>query len=280
MHGDDKRKTVAVTPSTAVIPGSPAYSPATSRAPSTSPPAVALPAVPDAGDRNSLALLLEALAPVPAIPVSASGSTLALNANIPPPSAASEVTLFDLEGIAPLAESTPPDYRRRSAGRSSITYVRSDDATGAPAAPRTGRGWGVRPLKIKTDRVPAAGGVELESQYAALPSAEPARTGLRPLSLRPANALSPARGLALGQKNGSSKGKKPLGAVSVDKENAAGVSEDGTLSKKGSKGLRGLKLPGLSSMNRSDTTRERAALRLRESPPEVLVRPPSGVNYR
>ena len=103
-------------PSTAVIPASPAVSPAPSRAPSTPPPTVALPAVPDEGDRNSLALLLEALAPVPAIPVSASGSTLALSADAPPPSAASEVTLFDHEGLALVADfATPPQAQRSDA---------------------------------------------------------------------------------------------------------------------------------------------------------------------
>ncbi|TFY82700.1 hypothetical protein EWM64_g1313, partial [Hericium alpestre] len=59
----------------------------------------------------------------------------------PLPSATSEVTLFDFDSEAPLAESTPPDYRRhsgvssrsgRSGRRSSIVYIKSDNNTDAP----------------------------------------------------------------------------------------------------------------------------------------------------
>ncbi|KAI0030891.1 hypothetical protein K488DRAFT_53236 [Vararia minispora EC-137] len=210
--------------------------------------------------------------------------------SIPPlPSASSDQTLFDLEGVAPLAESTPPDYRRRS-GRSSITYIRSDNA-GAPRrirmpklAARFMSSSRLPPISSsgspdandtpeKSDAVAGGDRQDRPQAYAALPTA-PAAGGLRPLSLLQdhSNSSSAVRGLSIG-KRGSSKGKRAAAALgkneNVDKENISRVDSKGK--EQGHRRLRSLKL------GRSDTTKERAVLRANEVVPNVVVRPPSDI---
>lgn len=200
----------------------------------------------------------------------------------PPLSASSEITLFDPNVEGPQAESTPHEsqraYNSRPSSadivppvpripsdilnaekrRSSIIYIKSDENVSPPAAESTPQPtrsnsrrfaqWSsraVRPLIPKAkDKSENAG------------SAPPG--GLRQLSLlqdRDVNRASGStRPLALG------KGKK-----------SAANDENAAPSKKliGAKGLKPLKL------SRSETTKERAALRESEVLPNVIVRPPS-----
>jgi hypothetical protein len=289
----DRRKTLALIPQTArpvsvasrpdfFVPSSPAS--IGIPPPPTPPPAMNLPNVPvrrtprssrlrDTEDRNSLALLIAALEK-PQVP-------------LPLPSAGSEVTMFDLEDIAPLAESTPPDYRRRSAGRSSISYVRSEDSARPP------RGFLARAVKpLVAKRLPVAPKPDSDSEnpyfndagasngYAALPSAQDAN-GLRPLSLLQSQSMNaPAPGVrGLSIKKRGSKSKRAVESSTADENGAgrraAGDKENGVSSLGGKEGgkmhrrLRSLKL------GRSDTTKERATLRATEAVPEVVVRPPS-----
>ncbi|KAI0309404.1 hypothetical protein OF83DRAFT_1179663 [Amylostereum chailletii] len=272
--------------------------------------------------RNSIAVLLAALE-LPA-PTDMEMNMNMLNLDGPLPSANSEVTLFDFEGIAPLAESTPPDYRRHSAAsrasqrsknarRSSIMYIKSDenaapvraaassaangrsDKSTEPQAQSRLREWStraVRPLVPKSSRFfqptgtanPASAS---SSAVPPIPSTSPSTThaaGLRPLSLlqdRSLNSQSTpvgTRGLSIkkkkqgaGENGGENAGRetgKARDSRRLDAENAP-VAMPLAVKEKKHKRLRSLKLA------RSDTTRERAALRANEVLPDVVVRPPS-----
>jgi hypothetical protein len=204
----------------------------------------------------------------------ARSSMAALLEHIPPPSASSEVTLFDPEVDGPQAESTPHESRvarpvARSPApplpvptrRSSIQYIRSDQASGRrqsssrtatdsenedPSKPQV---RAVRPLRVKPSRLQAvqeasASPVEGYSALAASPNG-----GLRQLSLlrdrdQNTDTSLPSPGtapLALGKKV---KGQK-------------------------AKGLKPL------SLARSESNKVRAMLRATEVIPAVVVRPPS-----
>ncbi|KAI0057558.1 hypothetical protein BV25DRAFT_1812280 [Artomyces pyxidatus] len=210
---------------------------------------------------------------------------------VPPASAGSEVTLFDLAGDSgPLAESTPPDYRRNSGASSqrsknqrlsSIVYIKSDEnentagpsrlteeTTKVPSPPGRFAQWStraVRPLVPKSSK--------LLQKLPLAPSAPIAGSpggGLRPLSLlqdrnTDAAGAQSTRALSVGKKQ---KQKKREEAERGDQENAAPAAPATR------KRLRSLKL-GRADVVRSDTTKERAVLRAREVLPDVIVRPPS-----
>ena len=233
--------------------------------------------------RNSLATLINAL-------------DQELRMPLPPPSAASEVTLFDLEhgdfdpeADGPLASSTPHESQRtkpksksrdippvpqirdaqavKASRRSSIRYIVSDE--NAPASPvvevaRSGSSgstksvvaqWGARAIRPLVPKSPKSKG-----KKKAMKLASPPGGGLRPLSLLQDRDINQERGvkpLSLGKKSGKA----------VVDENA---DPSGGLQLVKSK-FKPLKL------ERSETTKERAALRAREVVPDVVVRPPSEV---
>lgn len=209
---------------------------------------------------------------------------------VPPPSANSEVTLFDFnpeDGSGPQAESTPHESQRthnrysaqqdappvprlpKSSRRSSIVYIKSDENTAPAPAPAptattstttqptaspfsqfTSR---VRPLipKVRSSKVQAKSSPSSENSPGG---------GLRPLSLlqnrdtNQGSSKADVRPLTPGKK------KKSKAAVVADENNPQGTK---------SKTLKPLKLV------RSETTKERAALRAQEVLPDVVVRPPS-----
>ncbi|CDO73787.1 hypothetical protein BN946_scf185015.g116 [Trametes cinnabarina] len=234
-------------------PASPAAHPEQRRpvsAQTFGPDALALPARSQDGrasSRNSLATLITAL-------------DQELRMPLPPPSATSEVTLFDIENFeaeGPLASSTPHESQRTqpksksrvppvpkirdgptATRRSSIKYIVSDE-NAAPESPRI--------------EVPQKG--QSLAQWGAR-----AIRGLRPLSLLQERNLNQGvvdtRPLTLGKK---SKGTD---------ENA---DPDAVLHSKGKAALKPLRL------SRNETTKERALLRKQEVLPDVVVRPPSGI---
>ncbi|TFY62286.1 hypothetical protein EVG20_g6758 [Dentipellis fragilis] len=222
----------------------------------------------------------------------------------PLPSATSEVTLFDLaDGSGPLAESTPPDYRRysgasvrsnRSNRRSSIVYKKSEDT----APPTTIRNINVSPIYEHDTHAPT----DENTAPSTKPNTPPGRfaqwstRAVRPLvpksskksslspktdSGSPNNVGFPSGGLRplslLQDRNGASASIQPLslGKKTKQKQPAAEDSENAAPSpgkmEKTRKRLRSFKLA------RSDTTKERAVLREREVLPDVVVRPPSQV---
>ncbi|TCD69999.1 hypothetical protein EIP91_005249 [Steccherinum ochraceum] len=216
--------------------------------------------------RNSLATLISALDQELRMP--------------PPPSAASDVTLFDFDPSQDAqAESTPHDSRKTSSKysreesappvpplppkvskRSSIVYIKSDEnaapvtAVHPTTSPRRVAEWTsrIRPLipKSKSSKQAKAAKHDAENQSAGTPGGS-----LRPLSLLQDRDVN---------RNGEvdtrphTSGKKKQKHV-VD-ENAAPSPR---------KGLKPLKLI------RSETTKQRATLRENETLPEVVVRPPS-----
>ncbi|KAA1473418.1 hypothetical protein DENSPDRAFT_859887 [Dentipellis sp. KUC8613] len=220
----------------------------------------------------------------------------------PLPSATSEVTLFDLaDGSGPLAESTPPDYRRysgasmrsnRSNRRSSIVYKKSEDT----APPATIRNINVSPIYEHDTHAPT----DENAAPSTKPNTPPGRfaqwstRAVRPLvpksskksslspktdSSSPNNVGFPSGGLRplslLQDRNGASASIQPLslGKKTKQKQPAAEDAENAAPSpgkmEKTRKRLRSFKLA------RSDTTKERAILREREVLPDVVVRPPS-----
>lgn len=226
-----------------------------------------------ASSRNSLATLITALDQELRMP--------------PPPSAASEVTLFDFENFdltedGPLASSTPHESRRtepkskprhvppvpqmrdgpKSSRRSSIKYIVADENQ-QPESPRIELApktqslaqWSARAIRPLVPKSPKSKGKGKKTQKIASPPGG----GLRPLSLlqeRNLNeATSDTRPLTVGKKS------------KVPDENAV---PDAAVATKGKSVLKPLRL------SRNETTKERAALRKREVLPDVVVRPPSG----
>ncbi|KAI0638426.1 hypothetical protein C8Q77DRAFT_1215235 [Trametes polyzona] len=222
-----------------------------------------------ASSRNSLATLITAL-------------DQELRMPLPPPSAASEVTLFDLENFeaeGPVASSTPHESKRTqpkakqhvppvpkmrdgptSSRRSSIKYIVADENT--PQSPpielalkSQSQGlaqWGARAIRPLVPKSPKSKSKSKKTPTQKL--ASPPGGGLRPLSLLQERNLNQAMGetrpLALGKK---SKGTD---------ENAD---------------PKGKSVPKPLRLSRNETTKERAALRKSEVLPDVVVRPPSGV---
>ncbi|KAI0751042.1 hypothetical protein C8Q80DRAFT_1307840 [Daedaleopsis nitida] len=230
--------------------------------------------------RNSLATLITAL-------------DQELRMPIPPPSATSEITLFNFEEFAPeadgpIASSTPHESQRtkpkskprhvppvpqlrdgpKASRRSSIKYIVSDEnAPVSPsvenAPPSTALGglaqWSARAIRPLVPKSPKS--AKSKGKKGSLKLVSPPAGGLRPLSLLQDRDLNLERTqtkpLSLGKK-----GKAP----EVD-ENAA---PSGGLAKVRA-GFKPLKL------SRSETTKERAALRQKEVLPDLVVRPPSEV---
>ncbi|KAI0353082.1 hypothetical protein OH77DRAFT_1522848 [Trametes cingulata] len=224
--------------------------------------------------RNSLATLITAL-------------DQELRMPLPPPSAASEVTLFELENFenemeGPLASSTPHESQRTqpkskprhvppvpkmrdgptSSRRSSIKYIVSDE--NAPESPRIeivktqGQGfaqWSARAIRPLVPKSPKS---KSKGKKPATKLASPPGGGLRPLSLLQERNLNQAvtetRPLALGKKS------------KTTDENA---DPDAAVHAKGKSVLKPLRI------SRSETTKERAMLRKHEVLPDVVVRPPS-----
>lgn len=232
--------------------------------------------------RNSLATLISALDQELKMP--------------PPPSAASEVTLFDFnpseDGVA---ESTPHESktqaRRRSrepappvpqlpnnkaSRRSSIIYIKSDENTSpvnaiastssTSVSSESSQQWStraVRPLipKSKAHKLqPKTRKLDDQENVAVSP-----RQGLRPLSLLQSHdmnrgsvvdVVSSTQPLSIGGK-GKKKQSRAEGGENVRRESSL------------KRALKPLKLM------RNETTKERAVLRQREVLPDVVVRPPS-----
>lgn len=234
--------------------------------------------------RNSLATLISAL-------------DQELNMPLPPPSATSEVTLFDPEHFAPeedgpLASSTPHESQRtkpkskardippvpqlrdgpKSSRRSSIRYIVSDEnaapvAANADAnanlarADSAGSGRSIAQWGARAIRPLVPKSPKNKSKggkKASMKLASPPGGGLRPLSLLQDRDVNQSRG----ETKPLSLSKRGKGA---DSENA---DPSGSLGKLKSS-LKPLKL------NRSETTKERAMLRAKEVLPDVVVRPPS-----
>lgn len=228
---------------------------------------------PRASSRNSLATLITAL-------------DQELRMPLPPPSAASEVTLFDLENFdteGPLASSTPHESQRTqpksksrhvppvpkvrdgasssSNRRSSIKYIVADE--NQPESPRIELApkqsfvqWSARAIRPLVPKSPKSKG---KGKKTATPKlASPPAGGLRPLSLLQERNLNQAvnetRPLALGKKS------------KVTDENA---DPEASVQSKGKSVLKPLRL------SRNETTKERAQLRKHEVLPELVVRPPS-----
>ncbi|TBU47242.1 hypothetical protein BD309DRAFT_1016512 [Dichomitus squalens] len=223
--------------------------------------------------RNSLATLISALDQELRVP-------------LPPPSAASEVTLFDLENFdpeadGPLASSTPHESQRtkpksknrdvppvpqlrdgpKASRRSSIRYIVSDEnapVTAESPKVETSRGlaqWGARAIRPLVPKSPKSKSKKNERKIASPPAG-----GLRPLSLlqdRDVNQVrSETKPLSVGKRSkGSDENADPMGSLGKIKAS-----------------LKPLKL------NRSETTKERALLRQKEVLPDVVVRPPSEVD--
>jgi hypothetical protein len=217
----------------------------------------------------------------------ARSSMTALLEQIPPPSASSEVTLFDPEADGPQAQSTPHESRvarSRSTSpappmpatrRSSIQYIRSDQAASGRGARRAsnasrsesdsendasgGATRAVRSVRPKPSRLQAvqeAAIAQAADGYSAVPSSPGG--GIRPLS------LLRDRDLNLGASSPSSN-TRPLilGKKKVTRPSKANTENQG---------LKALVL------SRSDTTKERGLLRKTEVLPIVIVRPPSNVD--
>ncbi|KAI1796144.1 hypothetical protein LXA43DRAFT_654974 [Ganoderma leucocontextum] len=233
--------------------------------------------------RNSLATLISAL-------------DQELHMALPPPSATSEVTLFDPEHFAPeedgpLASSTPHESQRtkpksktrdipavpqlrdgpKTSRRSSIRYIVSDenapvmsDANANPAKvdSESGRGlaqWGARAIRPLVPKSPKNKGKG--SKKSSMRLASPPAGGLRPLSLLQERDV-----------NQSECETKPLSLSKRGKGSDENVERSGSLGKIKSS-FKPLKL------NRSETTKERAMLRAKEVLPDVVVRPPSEVEH-
>ncbi|KAL4243877.1 hypothetical protein ABKN59_010850 [Abortiporus biennis] len=233
--------------------------------------------------RNSLATLITALDQE----FTALGHELHLPVrNSLPASAASDVTLFDLNATGPLAESTPHETARthtrysgqheavppvprlpsgtnsnRNSKRSSIVYIKSDenaipnDAPSASTSKNTKKttSWSdrVRPLMPKKS-LKKSKAVSSENEG----SSSPGGSGLRPLSLLQDRDV-----------NSRASETKPL---SLSKKQKGADENAGTESATpGKKGLKPLKLA------RNETTKQRAMLRKNEVLPNVVVRPPS-----
>ncbi|KIY73925.1 hypothetical protein CYLTODRAFT_341250 [Cylindrobasidium torrendii FP15055 ss-10] len=209
----------------------------------------------------------------------------------PPPSAASTVTLFemnkdingfdyadfekDLDASGPLAESTPHNTRaghytreeevpplptntisttastrmKKNKRRSSIVYIKSDENSPVASPPEASTGVNrmqsfvraVRPLVGKKKQTSEAGST--------------GKKGLRPLSLlqnRDVNTTASDAATPVAPKQGV----KPL-----------------------SLGKKSRLLTPANGVKRSDTNKERAALRQSEAVPALQVRPPSHVEY-
>ncbi|KAI0041310.1 hypothetical protein FA95DRAFT_1683291 [Auriscalpium vulgare] len=220
------------------------------------------------------------------------------------PSAGSDITLFDLEEEGPLAESTPPDYRRHSAAssqrskntrRSSIMYIKSDDntanannnnnagpsrityanqnedegaragASAKPDSPPTASRFAQWSTSTRA-LVPKPSKMLAKLSLASTPEAAPSSPGggLRPLALLQERNAAEPPAGTRALSIGKKTKQKAPKASKRDQENAD--QENATPTRKR---LRSLKL------GRSDTTRERAVLRATEALPDVVVRPPS-----
>ncbi|KAI0340897.1 hypothetical protein BDW22DRAFT_365380 [Trametopsis cervina] len=221
-------------------------------------------------DRNSLATLISAL-----------DQELKM-----PPSAASDITLFDFNpAVDGLAQSTPheskiqprrsteapppvPQLPSKASKRSSIVYIKSDE--NAPpvtaASSSTFTQWStqaVQPLipksKAQKLKLKASKLENLENQP---PSS---KKGLRPLSLLQTHDTNVDIDL-------SSNGTQPLslgGKGKHSKKAARGDTENVRRESSLKRALKPLRLV------RNETTKERATLRQREVIPAVVVRPPS-----
>ncbi|KAF7792852.1 hypothetical protein EIP86_003953 [Pleurotus ostreatoroseus] len=216
--------------------------------------------------------------------------------------AASDVTLFDFNpGADGLGESTPlgaqgvagrrstDSNRSRSSRvpplvskitkktkaerRSSIKYIRSDEntpsaaessftsATSSKAASTTGIVEWSRFLPKKSSKAQLR--AKQNASAVADQENEPPSTSAQKVGLR-SLALLQDRDAEIAQTRPLTIGKKNKNAPAYTDENAPPKRESSL-----KKGLRPLRL------NRNDTTKERAALRERETIPEVVVRPPS-----
>ncbi|THV08238.1 hypothetical protein K435DRAFT_958839 [Dendrothele bispora CBS 962.96] len=240
-----------------------------------------------------------------------------------PPSAASTATLFEeLLADGPQAESTPHNtvsHKRlsedvpplpsanafrnsinnpRSSRRSSIVYIRSDDATTVTppnqvtsAAPSSSSSlssfaqWSsraVRPLIQKSSKLQRKAS-KVDPTVQAANKADSPRSGLRPLSLlqdRDSNTYNPSasstvsvngtRPLTLGKKQNSRKAM------------AQGTASSRTRDENSPEQPRLKKQHNLKPLNlaRTDTRRMRGILREEEELPDVVVRPPSNTEHQ
>ncbi|CAL1700479.1 unnamed protein product [Somion occarium] len=209
-----------------------------------------------------------------------------------PPSANSEVTLFDFnpnDGSGPQAESTPHESQRthtrysgqhepappvpklpKSSRRSSIVYIKSDENTAPTVAATTRPSTTPTRLEQLTSRVrpliPKVRSNKLQAKTSTSPTSSENSPGggLRPLSLLQNREVNQGVGLSKVETRPLTPGKKKRGSKkTVVDENAP--ESDPNLKKS----LKPLKL------SRSETTKQRAILRAREVIPDVVVRPPS-----
>lgn len=216
--------------------------------------------------RNSLATLI---------------SALDQELKMPPPSAASEVTLFDFDPSHDgVVESTPHESKTRPAStkesippvpalppkkaskRSSIVYIKSDEnAAPAPVPSQsqatTSSGFADWSSRAVRPLMPKSKAAKLRVKTPKADQENVAPKGLRPLSLlqdRDQNrSVTPeTRPLALGKSS-----KKNVDGENVRRESSF------------KRTLRPLRL------GRSETTKQRAILREQEVIPDVVIRPPS-----
>ena len=214
-------------------------------------------------------------------------SALDQEINLLPPSATSEVTLFDFNpGTDGVFESTPhesktqPSYKRhsryfeapppmpdlpQSARRSSIVYIESDEDTAALPPPPTVDVSGrtspvVRPLAPRTKASKHRQKKPSVNQENVTPQVDV--RGLRQLSLlqdREQEPVSPpTKPLAIGKSTKKAQKEKEKDSESIR-------SRESPLKR----ALRPLRLV------RSETAKQRAVLREREVLPDVIIRPPS-----
>ena len=188
----------------------------------------------------------------------------------PPPSAGSEVTLFNFDPSADgVLESTPHEPKTqvskrlsrnsdKASRRSSIVYIKSDENSAPPSVLDVHTSPVIRPLVPKPR--------SSSNQRSKKPTADqenvaPSPKGLKPLSLlqdRDHNSRVVLDGSATKPLNLGKKGKK-------DKADRENIQRESSLRR----ALKPLKLV------RSETTKQRAALRENEVLPDVVVRPPS-----
>ncbi|KZT24588.1 hypothetical protein NEOLEDRAFT_1116320 [Neolentinus lepideus HHB14362 ss-1] len=196
-----------------------------------------------------------------------------------PLSAASTATLFEFDnGSGPQAESTPPEHHRphpyshetisssnsnsKENRRSSIVYIKSENsppAESSSASERLARFGSrvVKPLRPKASKLQAR-------NSAAVNSPGTPGKGLRPLSL--------LQEVDTNLESGIGSSIRPL-TLGKRQEVQKQVSDENADPSQAGKGLKPLKLA------RSDTNKERAALRKAEVLPNVVVRPPSGTTH-
>ncbi|OBZ70082.1 hypothetical protein A0H81_09613, partial [Grifola frondosa] len=198
---------------------------------------------------------------------------------MPPPSAASEVTLFEFDNTefdAPQAFSTPHESQRSHsrpvphkaslvpelpaeaspARHSKIKYIVSDENTPespkVPVSPKSVAQWSSRAVRPLVPKSPKSKVKPKKSKFASPPGG-----GLRPLSL-------------LQDRDGNMGPSSQTQPLSFGKKQNTVNDENVNPNARGKKGLKPLKL------SRSETTKARAVLRQEEVLPDVVVRPPSG----